>query len=377
MGYDMKVLIIAGHSRSLVDFRGPLIARLRREGHIVHAAAPDLHSDAVAHAYLSDLGVTTHDTPVNRTGLNPIDDIRYFIRVLMVVRQVQPDSVLTYAAKPVIWGSVAAAVSRVPNRTAMITGLGHAFIDVNITLRDRFVRFALGLLYKTALSLNDNLILQNNDDYESLREIGAVHKRNRVTITAGSGVDLSRFNLTTLPERPVFLMAARLLISKGVRDYVSAALKLKSRYPEAEFLLAGWTDGDRRSVSPAELSNWNEQGIKFLGRLDDIRPAIERCLVYVLPSYYREGVPKSVLEAMSMGRAIITTDAPGCRETVIHDFNGILIPPRDAESLASAMELFMGDIQLAHVMGANSRILARERFDVDVVNDKIIDTISY
>jgi glycosyltransferase involved in cell wall biosynthesis len=193
--------------------------------------------------------------------------------------------------------------------------------------------------------------------------------RTKAIVVAGSGVNTADFAQTPLPEAPVFLLMARLIPEKGIREYVAAARTVRRSTPDARFLLAGWVESRHGAISMAELESWREEGVvEYLGVLDDVRAAIARAAVYVLPSYYREGVPRSILEAMSMGRPIITTNLPGCRETVRSDENGILVEPRDAASLASAMLRLASNSAARASMGEASRRLAEGRFATEHVN---------
>jgi len=188
----------------------------------------------------------------------------------------------------------------------------------------------------------------------------------------GSGVDLAHYDLAPLPEAPVFLFIGRLLTDKGIVEYAEAARQVKARYPEARFLVAGWLDSNPTAISQQQLDGWINDGIiEFLGKLDDVRPAIGQCAVYVLPSY-REGTPRTVLEAMSMGRPVITTDAPGCRETVIDGRNGFLVPVKAIDELAEAMIKLAGDSGLREIMGKESRLIAEDKYDVHKVNRSML-----
>jgi glycosyltransferase involved in cell wall biosynthesis len=185
---------------------------------------------------------------------------------------------------------------------------------------------------------------------------------------SGSGVNLDRFAPTHLPNKASFLFAARLLNGKGVREYIDAASRIRGMHPGIEFGLAGWIDDNPDSISQDELDAWVEEGcVRFYGKLLDVRPAISKCSVFVLPSY-REGVPRSVLEAMAMGRAIITTDTPGCRETVVNGENGFLIPVRSVDALEAAMQKFIDRPEIIQQMGMRSRTIAEDKFDVQKVN---------
>jgi glycosyltransferase involved in cell wall biosynthesis len=225
-------------------------------------------------------------------------------------------------------------------------------------------------MYRFALRRSECVFFQNPDDRNLFLELGIVPEQACTVVVNGSGVDVSRFALMPVPRGPVcFLMICRLLGDKGVREYAAAAERVRVAHPEARFYLAGWIDENPDSIEQRELDEWVKRGvIEFLGKLDDVRPAIERCAVYVLPSY-REGTPRTVLEAMSMGRAIITTDAPGCRETVVDGQNGFLIAPRSVDALVASMERFIEDPELAVRMGGVSRKIAESKYDVHKVNE--------
>ncbi|HET9427624.1 MAG TPA: glycosyltransferase family 4 protein, partial [Allosphingosinicella sp.] len=216
------------------------------------------------------------------------------------------------------------------------------------------------------------ILFQNPDDRDHFRALGLLPRNRPVTVVNGSGIDLARFAPAPLPDGPIFLMISRLLGDKGVREYGEAAIRLKRAYPEATFRLVGYFDQSPDALSQAELDRMVEGGVEFVGRLDDVRPAIAACSIYVLPSY-REGTPRSVLEAMAMGRPIVTTDAPGCRETVETGINGFLVPPRQVGPLAQAMERFITQPDLIARMGSESRALAERKYEVNAVSRSIIE----
>jgi glycosyltransferase involved in cell wall biosynthesis len=192
-------------------------------------------------------------------------------------------------------------------------------------------------------------------------------------IVAGSGVDLEAFAPASLPEGASFLMVARLTRDKGVMEYAAAAAALKRKYPEAHFRLAGWFDSSPAGISRQELEQMVADGVEYLGKLDDVRPALAQANVFVLPSCYREGTPRSALEAMAMARPVVTCDTPGCRETVIDGESGLLVAPHDSSNLTVAMEKFILDPTLAGKMGVSSRRYAERKFDVHEVNREIIE----
>jgi glycosyltransferase involved in cell wall biosynthesis len=227
-------------------------------------------------------------------------------------------------------------------------------------------------MYRRALRRADIAVFQNPDDRQEFTRLGLLPDRLPTGIVNGSGVDLDHFQPAPLPDRVSFLMIARFLKDKGVREYGEAAARLKRSHPEVEVALAGWLDESPDAIDAADLVRFAAAGLTLLGRLEDVRPAIAASSVYVLPSY-REGTPRSVLEAMAMGRAIITTDAPGCRETVIDGDNGFLVPPRDAESLHQAMLRFVEQPEIAGPKGLRSRRLAEEKYDVAEVSRALMN----
>ena len=360
-------LLIAGYPDSLLNFRGPLLRALLSQGLEVHVAAPDLPVCSVIRQRLEALGVHVHQVALKRTGMNPLADLVTLYRLWQLMRQVRPDYVLGYTIKPVIYGSLAAWLAGVPKRFALITGLGYAF-QGEAGQRSWLRRIVQGL-YRFALGRVNKVFFQNPDDEALFHDLGILRSSDRKTVVVnGSGIDVGRFTVAPLPEIPQFLLIARLLGDKGVREYVRAAVSVRQRHPEVSFGLVGWIDENPDAISEGELQRWIEGGdVQFYGRLDDVKPAIAQCSVYVLPSY-REGTPRTVLEAMAMGRAIITTDAPGCRETVIDGDNGFLVPVKAVDELAAAMLKFVEQPELITRMGQRSRQIAEEKYDVDKVN---------
>lgn len=370
---SQRVIVLGSYAASLVNFRGPLIAAICQAGHTVTACAPE-HDEAVA-AQLAEFGARFQSVTLQRTSLNPLADLGTFRALRRLFLNLKPDLVLTYTAKPVIYGSIAAQCSAVPKIYALITGLGYAFTPGN-ELRRRAVYGASMLLYRSALAHCDGVFFQNRDDRTEFRDRGILPRHCPAMVVNGSGIDLKHFSPQPQPSGPIrFLLIARLIADKGIREYVAAAEVLKRRYPELCFRLVGPQDSNPAAISERELAYWQENGIvEYFGELADIRPALRECSVYVLPSY-REGMPRTVLEAMAIGRPIITTNAPGCRETVIPGENGFLVPPRNVNALAAAMERFIIDPTLMPAMGARSRALAEERFDVHKVNAAMLDAM--
>lgn len=361
----MRLLVVAGFAESIVPFRGMLIRELVRAGCEVHVAAPGMASFPQIGPALGLSADRLHDVPMARAGTNPLSDAKALAALYRVMRKTKPDAVLPYTIKPVIYGTLAAWLARVPRRYALVTGLGYAFIGEKAGLLKRIVH----LLYGLALARATKVFFQNPDDDQLFQQLGILPARVPSVVVNGSGVDASAFAVAPLPAPPPsFLLIARLLGDKGVREYADAASMIRKAHPQVRFLLAGWIDENPDTITQSELDGWIAQGtLDFLGKLADVRPAIADSTVYVLPSY-REGTPRTVLEAMAMGRAIITTDAPGCRETVVDGGNGFLVPVKSVDALAEAMQRFIDDPELAVRMGQRSRRIAEDKYDVHKVN---------
>lgn len=369
-----RFLLIASFAESLINFRGPLIKALQMANMQVHVAAPDLPINGSLRMKLESQGLVVHEIPLKRTGFNPFVDLVLLFELLKVIRATRPDYVMAYTIKPVIYGMLAARLSHLPNRFALITGLGYAFqnFDVSSYNKRSLLQRLVQNLYRFSLSGTQMVFFQNPDDQKLFRSLDILKSDALSCVLNGSGVDVIHFKVVPVPSSPHFLLIARLLGDKGVREYVQAARRIKETYPHVKFSLAGWIDDNPDSISSYELKSWvTKQTVYFLGRLSDVRDAIADCSVYVLPSY-REGTPRTVLEAMSMGRAIITTDAPGCRETVINGDNGFLISVKSVDELAVAMERFILDPDLARHLGERSRQIAEEKYDVHKVNEVML-----
>lgn len=362
----MKFLLIAGYPDSLLNFRGPLIDSLLHSGLEVHVAAPDLPPGSEIRCKLERKSIQVHDIPLRRTGMNPLADTVALLSLWALIRGIQPDYVLGYTIKPVIYGSIAAWLSGVPKRFALITGLGYAFQEAEGGRR--ILKRLVHRLYRLALARTGVVFFQNPDDQALFRKEHILKEDDVSVVVNGSGVDIASFAIAPLPEAPRFLLIARLLCSKGIREYAAAAASVRATYPNIEFGLVGWVDDNPDSIAQAELDDWVSAGtLAYYGRLSDVKPAIANAGVYVLPSY-AEGTPRTVLEAMAMGRPIITTDAPGCRETVTDGQNGFLVPVKSVAALAEAMTAFIRNPSLMTVMGAESRRIAEEKYDVNKVN---------
>lgn len=367
-----RIVLLAHYAPSLVNFRGPLIQALVGRGHEVFALAPDF--DAAIEEKVKALGAIPLPYSLSRTGLNPLRDGLDFLRLCGILRRLKPDLVLAYTIKPVIYGTLASWLVRIPRRFAMIEGLGYAFTASGERegWKKRILKRLVRFLYALALPQATKVFFLNRDDLTEFVSLKIVDP-GKAFLLGPIGVDLDHFAPAPPVKDPVtFIFIARLLREKGILEFVEAARRIKARYPGTCFVILGGLDTNPGAISKEEVESWVREGIvEWPGQVEDVRPWMAQASVLVLPSY-REGMPRTVQEAMAMGRAIITTDVPGCRDTVVDGCNGFLVPPRDVEALARAMERFIQKPELIERMGKESRRMAEERFDVHKINAVIL-----
>jgi glycosyltransferase involved in cell wall biosynthesis len=361
-----RFLLVAGLAESLLGFRAPLIAALQAKGLQLHVAAPGLPAGNELSVLLEQQGLVVHSIPLQRTGSNPVADLGSLLFMVLLMWRIRPQWVLGYTVKPVIYGTLAAWLGGVPRRFALVTGLGYAFQDEQ---RRGRLQGLVQHLYALAFGRVHKVFFQNPDDEELFRRRGILRAAVPSCVVNGSGVDITAFDVAGLPPgSPHFLLIARLIGGKGVREYAQAARRVRERHPQVRFSMAGWIDTNPDAIAQHELDAWVSDGtLDYLGRLSDVRPALAASTVFVLPSY-REGTPRTVLEAMAMGRPVITTDTPGCRETVVDGDNGFLVPVRSVDALERAMRSFIENPALASRMGRRARRLAEDKYDVRKVN---------
>jgi len=362
-----KIVIISHYSPSLINFRGDLIRTMVELGHEVICLGPEAGFEQP----LQELGADYRQIPLHRTGLNPLKDVKTLFSLRKVLKEIKPDIVFSYTVKPIVYGSIAGHMAGVRRMYALISGLGYVFIRQ--TFKQRLLTQIVAFLYRRGLKYNQVVFFQNPDDLHLFVSESIVPKTAKPVLVNGSGVNIEKFAFAPPKLSPVtFLLIARLIKDKRILEDVESARLLKQKYPAAKFQLLEPLDINPAAITQEQLERWTKEGIiEYLGKTNDVRPYIADASVYVLPSY-REGTPRSVLEAMSMGRPIITTDAPGCRETVIDGRNGFLVPVKDVDTLKSAMEKFILKPDLIVQMGKQSRIIAEEKYDVRKVNRAIL-----
>ena len=355
----------------MLNFRGPLIKELVSIGIRVHALAPDY--DDELRKKIQALGAIPVDFQLTRTGMNPVRDGMDMLRLAALLLRLRPNVTLGYFIKPVIYGTLAAWLVGVPRRVAMIEGLGYVFTvsGDRQTWHRRLLKKLVGSLYRFSLGRAHKVIFLNKDDLAEFVLARLVHEEKTVNL-GGIGVDLFDWPLAPTHLQPVtFLLVARLLREKGIFEYAEAARLVKARHPEVRFVLLGGLDPNPGALGLAEVKAWATEGLLEWPGHVAVKPWLSQTSVFVLPSY-REGIPRSTQEAMAMGRPVITTDAPGCRETVEEGVNGFLVPVRDVQALADAMLRFVQNPSLIESMGRESRRLAEAHFDVRKINARLL-----
>ncbi len=364
----VNFFLVGAQTRSLLNFRGALLQVIKNSGTAVSALADA--SDPGSEQELAEQGIGYIRYPVQRNGMNPLKDLRTYFSLRSIFKKNKPNVVLAYTIKPVIWGGLALRVVPKAKFYALITGLGFAFQSgVNRGWLTRLV----SSLYRISLQRADIVIFQNEDNLNEFVQRGIVPRHKCVRVW-GSGVDLSVFAYKPkAPDNiPVFLCIGRLLGEKGFHEYAAAASIVKSQYPQARFQWLGSFDPSPDGIKADELRPWQDSGIlEYLGETQDVRPFVHGCDVFVLPSYH-EGLPRSTLEAMAIGRPVLTTDVSGCRDTVIPGENGFMVPKQNAEALAERMVWFIENPDSWQAMGEASRKMAVNRFDVHKVNAEML-----
>lgn len=377
----MKIALLGNQARAIVNFWSVLVRRMRARNYTVVCMVPA--GDAAADKDLRALGAEVRHYPLDRKGLNPVRDFATTGALVRLLRAEKPEMLFTFTIKPVIYGCIAARLAQVPHVFATITGLGYTF-EADSTAKKLVHLLAVGL-YKLALSGVQTVFFQNRDDLALFRRKGILGAGQHTELCRGTGVDIAHFAQAPLPDLnpcqadagqqgPVFLLVGRLIEAKGLYEYAAAARLLKGRFPQARFQLLGPAETGLGSVPLEAVRGWAQDGVEYLGETRDVRPFLAAASVLVLPSW-REGTPCSVMEGMSTGRAAIVSDAPGCREVVTEGENGFLVPLKDPQALAAAMQKFIEQPALIVSMGAASRRMAEAEFDAEKVAAHIISTM--
>ena len=367
----MKICFISQNvSPGILIFRKDLIRYLIKQGHEVYAFALDYTPETITS--LETLGAVPVYYQLNKTGLNPLSDIRDTYRLYKTLKELSPDVVFSFFVKPSIYGSIAAGLAGVPRKIAMLEGLGyiHTLTQQGVTFKKRVLQRVHGLLCSVGYAFVNKVLFLNPNDPKDLSRVAFLNP-SKLDVVGAIGLDLEAYPYSApdLTKTIRFIFIARLLAEKGVFEFLSAARFVKKYYPDTEFVVLGGLDFDNpSSLSKDELDAVIEEGIViYPGHVNNVNEWIADAHVFVLPSY-REGLSRSAQEAMAIGRAVITTDAPGCRETVVGGVNGFVVPPWDAEALAEKMRYFIEYPDEIKRMGDESHRMALERFDVHKIN---------
>ncbi|MGV2895688.1 glycosyltransferase family 4 protein [Achromobacter sp. AGC78] len=356
-----RLMFVVNNPTFFMSHRVPVALAAQQAGYDVHVAT----MDGPAVADIQALGMTHHAIPMTRSGKHPLQELGTLLALVRLFRRVRPDVVHLVTIKPVLYGGIAARIARVHGMVAAISGLG--FVFLSNSLKMRLVRAVVARLYRVALGHpNSRVIFQNANDRDLLKSLGAV-RDEQVVMIRGAGVDLDAYRASPEPPAPpvVVTMVARLLRDKGVREFVEAAAMLRARgVPVTMQLVGGLDAGNPASATQQEVDAWQRDGaVQALGERSDIAELYAASHIAVLPSY-REGLPKSLIEAAACGRAVVTTDVPGCRDAIEPGQTGLLVPVRDAQSLADAIARLAEDAALRQRMGAAGRALAESEFDI-------------
>ena len=361
-----RLLFVVNDTAIFASHRLPVAVAASRAGYEVHLAALD--SDALD--VLRDHDIEFHPLPVDRTGLNPVKDLRMAVELARIVRKVRPALMHTVTIKPVIYGGILARLLGVPSLVSAVTGLGQVFTDQKSMPRP--VRALARALYRLALGhKNSCTIFQNPDDRAFMIDADLV-SIDRTALIRGSGVDMACFVPRPEPPRPaIVILPARLLWDKGIGEFVEAARILREADLDARLALVGKPPPHNRASVPREtIEGWVREGlVEWWGHQTDMPGIYARSHIVCLPSYYGEGVPRALIEAAACGRPIVTADTPGCREVVRHGVNGLLVPPRAAAPLAEALRELLLDPARCEAMGRRGREIAVAEFSVEHVVD--------
>lgn len=375
---SFKICIIGNTATSILGFRSDLIKELVANGHQVYVFFCEYKNCDLIQ--IRELGVTPVIYTMKRGGLNPFMDLKSLYELKIKLTHINPDVVFSYFTKPVVYGSLAAKLCKTPKIIGMIEGLGTPFTihKHGQSLKVKFIQFIQITLYKIVFPFLNKIIFLNADDpIDLIEKYNIKHKANAVEILGPIGLDLKEYPYTEWDESKdvSFIFIARLLAEKGIFEYIDAAKIVKQKYPKIKFKIIGGLDKENPyGLTQQELDSVILNGaIEYLGFVTDVAKRIKDTAVFVLPSYYREGVPRSTQEAMAIGRPVITTDVPGCRETVVNGVNGFLVPKWNSEALAEKMCYFIENPQQINVMGLESYKIAQENFDVSKVNKKLFE----
>jgi len=366
-----KVALITNSVRGLLSFRKDLINVLNDKGAVVLGFAPDISKNDITN--LKKINVKPIKYLLNRTSVNPFFEVISIISLIKLFKKEKPHIVFCFQIKPAIYGSIAATLCHTNKIYVMIEGLGYLFTDNN--LKTKIIRRITIGLFKIVLTRVKKVFFLNQEDRKEFIK-NRIIKPDKSIVLGGIGVDLDEWKCINKKESDIsFIFIGRLLKEKGIMEFLRAAEFIKLRYPSIKFIVLGDVDSNPGSIKKEDILLYVKKGVIEWPGFVDIKPWLAKKSVFVLPSYYREGVPRSTQEAMAMGCPVITTNSIGCRDTVINELNGYLVPPKNEVALAAAMEKFILHPEIIEPMGRESRLLAEKKFDAKKINKIIMKEI--
>ncbi len=374
----MKILFLSHLDMNLYLFRLPIMQALVQEGHEVIALVPK----GAYFDYFKEYKIKAISYHIQRASLNPLTEIKTIREIALKFKEIQPDIIHTFTIKPNIYGSLAAKIANISCVINSVTGLGSFYIEYS--LKTFFLRLLIEVLNKIAFKIAKNVVFQNNDDLELYVNKKLLPSQKAILIK-GSGVDIDYFSLQQVSQECqqeykrqlgipqdniVVLMVARAIVHKGVKEYYAMAQNIKHKIHNVSFLYVGDTDkGNITAITHEFLQNKN---VQWLGSRKDVREIIAIADIFVLPSY-REGIPRTLLEAASMSKAIVTTNTIGCKEVVVHDYNGFLVPTQDINKLQEYTEKLIKNPSLCTEMGENGRKKVINEFSTKIIVAKHLE----
>lgn len=366
-----KFILVSPKNRSAYNFRGDLIKDIQKKGYDVVVTGPNKEGVDKIKA----LGAKFVEIPVNKNGLNPFSDIVYCLKLRNMMISERVDAILGYTIKPVIYGSIAGWLASVKTRTAMVTGAGYLF--ANKSLKARIIRSISFVLYRLGLAAAQKVIFQNIDDLNDFVKYGLV-KKEKCYIVNGSGVNMSKFTPSAYPETPTFFFLGRLVYAKGGMDFVKAAKIVKEKYPNSRFIILGKIDKTVPDAIMAEdlMPYVDDRTVELFPETDDIAQYYAKSSIFVLPTAYREGTPRVILEALASARAIITTFTPGCKETVKDGVNGFFVNIHSPNDCAEKMIYFIEHPTEIERMGKESLLLCKSKYEVSIINRDMLSIMN-
>lgn len=368
----MRILVVSPKNKTVFNFRGDLIKDMIANGNEVYVTGPnrDFIEDVQA------LGIKEFiEVPLVKDNTSISGDLTYLNKLRQVMKQVRPEMVFAYTIKPVIYGSIAARFCGIKKIYPMVTGLGRVYASESV--KTKAVRLITKTLYQVAFSGCGKVIFQNMDDVREFVD-GHYLSKKKCVVVNGSGVNMKRFYRSEIPEKPVFLMVSRIIREKGILDFAVAAREVKKLVPEARFIVLGGFDNSIGALKAEDIQEYLDDGsIELPGEVKDPVSFYSQASVFVLPSYYREGLPRTILEGMSCGRPIITTDWTGCREPIEDGVNGFLVPIKNPKILAEKMYKLATDRELLLKMADAAYETCRKKYAVEIVNRQMRDVMEY